>query len=162
MAKNTSTVQPTDSIKLLKVYVDDLNQVARCLPVGSRYIAGKLYVPGEGWKGRSPPGQAMSATRKKEIEQEADGQSREGSTRENQERNSAEVYRQIANEVLPRSIKMKEDVPANHRNGLLPILDTQMAIVDGMIVFHHYTKPMASKETILARSVMSLGSKLTS
>ena len=44
------------SIKLLKVYVDDLNQVERCLPVGSRYEAGKLYIPREGWKGRSPPG----------------------------------------------------------------------------------------------------------
>ena len=80
-----------DSIKLLKVYVDDLNQVARCLPVGPRYMAGKLYVPGEGWKGRSPPGQAISATRRTEIEQEADGQSREGSTRENQEKKSAEL-----------------------------------------------------------------------
>ena len=66
--------------------MDDLNQVARCLPVGSRYEAGKLYIPGEGWKGRSPPGQALPAARKREIELEADGMSREGSTRENQER----------------------------------------------------------------------------
>ena len=56
--------------------------------------------------------------------------------------------------------RMKEDVPGNHPSGLLPILDTQMAIVDGIIVFHHYTKPMASKETILTRSAMSLGSKM--
>ena len=35
-----------------------------------------------------------------------------------------------------------------------------MAKVDGIIVFHHYTKPMASKETILARSAMSLGNKI--
>ena len=30
---------------LLKVYVDDLNQVGKCLPVRTRYIAGKLFIP---------------------------------------------------------------------------------------------------------------------
>ena len=55
---------------------------------------------------------------------------------------------------------MKEDVHWNHQDGYLPILDTKMAFIDGRIVFEHYTKPMASKETVLARSAMSMGNKI--
>ena len=33
---------------LLKLYVDDLNQVGECLPLGSQYKEGTLYVPGQG------------------------------------------------------------------------------------------------------------------
>ena len=36
---------------LLKLYVDDLNQAGLCLPLGTRYIKGKLYIPGQGWRG---------------------------------------------------------------------------------------------------------------
>ena len=55
---------------------------------------------------------------------------------------------------------MKEDTPGYHASGLLPILDTQMGVVDGQIVHHHYAKPMASLEVVLKRSAMSMGSKL--
>ena len=54
---------------------------------------------------------------------------------------------------------MKEDIPANHESGLLPILDCQMAVVGGCIVHHHYAKPMASLEVVLQRSSMSMGAK---
>ena len=37
-----------DSIRMLKVYVDDLNQVGKCLPYGTQYHNGKLFLPGEG------------------------------------------------------------------------------------------------------------------
>ena len=50
---------------------------------------------------------------------------------ETRERNSAAIYRTIANEVRPRSILMKEDVVWNHQDRLLPILDTKMGIVNG-------------------------------
>ena len=39
---------------------------------------------------------------------------------------------------------MKKDVPVNHQDNLIPILDTNMEIVRGQIVYHHYSKGMAS------------------
>ena len=66
----------------------------------------------------------------------------------------------IANEVGPLSIRMKEDVPGNHPKKMLPILDTQMRVVDGQIVHHHFSKLMASLEITLGRSALSQSSKL--
>ena len=54
---------------------------------------------------------------------------------------------------------MKEDTPGNHPDGMLPILDTKMAVIGGQIVHHHYSKPMASLEITLKRSAMSTASK---
>ena len=56
---------------------------------------------------------------------------------------------------------MKEDIPWNHQDGLLPILDTKMGVENGLVVHHHFTKSMASLEVVLSRSAMSLGSKLS-
>ena len=83
-----------------------------------------------------------------------------GGSQHLREQLSAEIYRQIANEVRPRSVRMKEDTPGNHQNGCLPILDTQMEVVDGLIVHHHFTKPMASLEITNNRSAMSKSSKI--
>ena len=55
---------------------------------------------------------------------------------------------------------MKEDTPGGHPNGRLPILDTEVHILEGRIVHYHYNKPMSSLEVILRKSSMSLGSKL--
>ena len=33
-------------IVLLMIYVDNLNQAGLCLPLGTRYAKGKLYIPG--------------------------------------------------------------------------------------------------------------------
>ena len=49
----------SQQIVLLKIYVDDLNQAGLCLPLGSRYTRGKLYIPGQGWRGRASPGEAL-------------------------------------------------------------------------------------------------------
>ena len=54
---------------------------------------------------------------------------------------------------------MKEDTLGCHASGFLPILDTQMGVVDGQIVHHHYVKPMAALELTLRRSAMSKASK---
>ena len=56
---------------------------------------------------------------------------------------------------------MKEDVPGNYQIGLLPILDTQVCVKEGRILFHHYTKPMASLEVVMMRSNMSISAKLS-
>ena len=59
----------------MKIYVDDLNQVGYCLPLGSRYENGKLYIPGKGWQGRARKGQAITAERMRQIETEAECES---------------------------------------------------------------------------------------
>ena len=38
------------------------------------------------------------------------------------------------------SVKIKEDVPGNYQIGLLPILDTQVCVKEGRILFHHLHK----------------------
>ena len=88
---------------------------------------------------------ALPSDRVKEIEREAEEANTLGGSQE---------------EVRPLSIKMKEDVPGNHHNKMLPILDTQMRVVDGQIVHHHFSKPMASLEITLGRSALSQSSKL--
>ena len=55
----------SNQIVLMKLYVDDLNQAGYCLPFGSRYVNGKIYIPSLGWKGRSEPGQALTNIEKK-------------------------------------------------------------------------------------------------
>ena len=54
---------------------------------------------------------------------------------------------------------MKEDTPGNHPDGMLPILDMKMAIINGQIVHHHFSKPMASLEITLKRSAMNTAAK---
>ena len=56
---------------------------------------------------------------------------------------------------------MKEDTPGKHLHGLLPILDTKVCVKDGKIIFHCYSKPMASLEVVLMKSSMSMGAKLS-
>ena len=45
-------------------------------------------------------------------------------TRQDKEAWLAAIYREIANDILPTSVRMKEDTPDAHTNGKLPILDT--------------------------------------
>ena len=97
----------------------------------------------------------------REIEVQAEWRQAQPHSQEEREAWSAEVYRTIANEVLPTSVRMKEDVPGNYPSGLLPILDTQVCVRNGRILFHHFSKPMASLEVVLSRSNMSMSSKLS-
>ena len=52
------------------------------------------------------------------------------------ESDSVAIFREIANEILPLSVRMVENIPGNHPHGFLPILDTQ--IKDGKILFKHF------------------------
>ena len=67
---------------LMKLYVDDLNQAGFCLPLGTRYVRGKLYMPGLGWRGRAKPGEALTREEAKQIENEADNENSNGGTQE--------------------------------------------------------------------------------
>ena len=103
---------------------------------------------------------AMSNTEKNEIEAEANHLASQDRTQAQKEAASTRMCREIANSILPSSVRMKEDVPSNHSNGALPILDTEMWIENGRIQFVHYSKPMTSKEVILQRSAISTASQI--
>ena len=45
---------------LLKIYVDDSNQAGKCIPYGTKYHKGRLYIPKVGWKGRRIVGTVLS------------------------------------------------------------------------------------------------------
>jgi hypothetical protein len=128
-------------VKMIQIYVDDLNCVTNCLPWGTRFVGGKLLVP------PVPPGQT-----------ESDHQ-QETHTHDDHQRQTAALFREVANTVLPDSVKMKEDTCPDHQTGRIPILDTEMWVEEGMIRHNHYSKPISSTEVILARSAMSSTTK---
>ena len=60
----------------------------------------------------------------------------------------------IADSILP-GIKMEVDLPSNYDDGKLPILDMKVYMRDNFVVYEHYSKPMATKLVISARSAHS-------
>ena len=106
--------------------MDDLNQAGLRLPYGTTFLRGRLNIPGRGWSGRAPKGQAITLLEKREIEETAEKLALEPRTPQEEEAASARIYREIANSILPSSIRMKEDVPSAHQRGALLILDTEM------------------------------------
>ena len=141
-----------DRVMLLKVYVDDQNQAGWTFPYGTMYLKGKIHIPGLGWRGRANKGDFILEQEKAQVEIESSNLARTLVTIEEREAWSAAVYRRIANDLLLRSIKMKEDTPGNHSNRRLPILDTEVQVVNGKILHYHYLKPMSSLEVILKKS----------
>ena len=112
------------STVLLKIYVDDCNQAGKCIPYGTKYHKGRLYIPKVGLKGRRNLGtEPCDENTPGLIQTEADRILETEYTERQRQEWSASVYRQIANDILPSSIRMKEDVPAAHANGKLPLLD---------------------------------------
>ena len=97
------------------------------------YQDGKMFVPKLGWRGRFYQGKKLSKIEMEAIEVEAIRINDSNYTRDEREAWSAGIYKQIANEVMPDSVKMKEDTPGKHQNGLLPILDTKVYVKDGKI-----------------------------
>ena len=67
--------------------------------------------------------------------------------------------KEIADSVL-EGIEVEIDLPENHPDGKLPILDMKSWLdPSGNILYQHYEKPMASKQVISARSAHSESSK---
>ena len=79
---------------------------------------------------------------KLDIEERAKQMADTEYTRQDKEAWSAAVYREIANDNLPTSVRMKEDTPGANTNGKLPTLDTEIYIENGFIRNNHYSKPM--------------------
>ena len=68
---------------------------------------------------------------------------------------TASIYKQIAGTIMPGSILMEVDVPTNHSSGKVPMLDMAMWVEGNQILFCHYSKPMATKSVIMARSAFT-------
>ena len=65
------------------------------------------------------------------------------------------VVRDVAN-----TVQMEEDIPSNHTDSKIPILDLKCWIgADGQIWFHHYEKPMASRMVLPVRSALPMNQK---
>ena len=75
------------------------------------------------------------------------------------DKKTARELREIANTIMPRSIVMEEDYPSNHTSGKLPILDMVMWVQDSIIFHEHYSKPMASRAVVMAKSAFPAGTK---
>ena len=102
----------------------------------------------------------METDEKEAIKLEADEMNSKEVTIKETENWSAQIFRMIANDILPNSIRMKEDTPWNHDNQRLPILDTEMKMVDGQVIHWHNRKPVASLELTNMKTAMSTANKI--
>ena len=107
-------------------YVDDSNMSAWALTPGTRFVDGQLSILEE-FVGSDKLIPADKRT--------------------------ASVLRSIANEILP-GIVMQEDVPSNHPNEKLPILDIEVWVSENRIYHSFYKKPMATKKVVHAKSAL--------
>ena len=70
-------------------------------------------------------------------------------------RRTANFITSITNTIMPRSIVMTYDIPDNHKEGWLPVLDLQVQVCNDRIVTKFYKKPMATDKVIHRRSAIS-------
>ena len=121
-------------IEMYERFVDDSNLTSELIEPGWRYdhVTGKVIFNAE-W-----------------VEDDSNMED---------DRRTASVVREVANTVHPM-IQMEEDIPSNHADSKIPILDLKCWIgADGQIWFHHYEKPMASKLVLPARSALPMSQK---
>jgi hypothetical protein len=114
-------------------YVDDTNTVVTVLPVGTRYnpITKELEVTEE-------------AT---ESDKELEDDSRTFS-----------VIQKVANDIWPE-IQWTVDVPSNHDHKRMPMLDMQVGMEGGEVVYEFFEKKMNTPYCIPARSAHSWSTK---
>ena len=68
---------------------------------------------------------------------------------------TANIYKEIADNIMPKSVKMKVDAPSRHPTNKVPVLDMELWMQDNSIMFQHYSKPMATKSLIMAKSAFT-------
>ena len=117
-------------VPLDAIYVDDHNIATREVKPGVRYNSDRRYIF---------------------LEQESVVRDRQLSATQR----TAAFITSITNTIMPGSIKMKHDVPDNHEDGWLPVLDLQLRINGSKIDTRFYRKPMASVKVIHKRSAVS-------
>ena len=59
-----------------------------------------------------------------------------------------------------KTVQFTSDCPSNHPGGRMPVLDLQMFVGEGLIMFEFYEKPMAYKFVIPCKSAHSKKMKL--
>ncbi|PFX12116.1 hypothetical protein AWC38_SpisGene23975 [Stylophora pistillata] len=134
-------------MKMNKRYVDDINMAVQATPVGMRYKDGKTHMD-------------------------------ERSVAEDQgisdDERTMTLIKQIGNDIHP-SIQLEIDYPSKHQDGKLPILDLKVWMETkgeetdrqdekasaSVIMYEFYSKSMASKTVIHARSAVSWSTKRT-
>ena len=85
--KSLAKLNLNKDVRMMKLYVDDLNQVSHCLEYGSILYKGKIYIPGKGWRGRSQKGQKITTEGKERIERSADLEISKPHTQTDREKN---------------------------------------------------------------------------
>lgn len=126
-------------------YVDDINVAAKATVPGLRYVEGQII---------------MDTTKVEEDKKRASDE------------RTMELIRQVGDDIHP-SIKLEVDYPSKHPDKKLPILDLKVWVeqrekeVQGsnqmvsVIMYEFYTKEIASKALVNARSAMSASVKRT-
>ena len=121
-------------------YVDDQNMATKAIPRG-------MVLQEDAREQLELVVDPIKARSKEERERKSDAR-------------TADLYRQVADSVMPKSIRMEADVPSAHTNGRLPILDMEVWMDEQEgITFSFYSKPMASKDVMLATSAFPLKTK---
>ena len=70
-----------------------------------------------------------------------------------------EELRKISNTVF-RCVQFTVDCPSSHQAGMVPVLDLQMFVEDGLVKYHFFEKPCASKFAIPEASAHSKKMKM--
>ena len=96
---------------LHKRYADDVNKAARKIPLNISLA-------------KDSDGKLVLERRGREEEEEMEEEVR----RDKEEPHTSSIYTEIANTVMPRSIKMEDDIPSRYASKKLPILDMEMWI----------------------------------
>jgi hypothetical protein len=117
-------------------YVDDANTVTTVLPIGTRYV---------------PETDSLETT-PESVEEDLDIE---------EDLRTFKVIQNIANDIWPE-IQWTMDVPSNHPNRRMPMLDLQVGLQDGEIVFEFYGKVVNTPYCIPARSAHSWKTKRSS
>ena len=120
-------------LEMHKRYIDDQNQAVEGCQPGLRYVDGRL-----------------------EIQQNKVEEDHQVGT----EKSTAKLMRTIGDSITPM-IKLEEDVPSNHEDNRLPILDLIVWVEDNRAKHVFYKKPMASRKVISSRSAAPTSEKRT-
>jgi hypothetical protein len=111
-------------IEMYERYVDDSNQIAVVPPKGAKYD-----------------------TREKKVKVDKDLEN----IQEEEDERIARVLLEIANDVMP-CIKMEADWATKNQKKKLPILDMEVWMEKGSILYTHYEKPMSCKSILNSKS----------
>ena len=132
-------------IDLYGRFKDDGNLIVEELPEGTMYSHeyNELIFLGNDWN--MPKGEKYRSL--EEIYKEK--------CKRNNEKNTMNILVEIANKIEPM-IQFTADVPSNHSDGYLPVLDIKVRLdEENEVIFDYYEKDTKSDKVILASSALS-------